>query len=104
VTGRYMIATRAIHKLGDISRDEPDLCFIRDEDDDAYIGAWVTGLGYTQVRFPKDTTRDLTSEEVADYGSRYVQLNNYEPTPLGVNDTNSGPRTRTYTAAEETTR
>ena len=60
---RPMMATTAIHKLGDISSDEPDLCYIHDEDEENYIGNWATGLGFVEVRFPKNTTRDLTDAE-----------------------------------------
>lgn len=35
---RYMMATQAIHRLGDISREEPDLCVIHSEDAENYIG------------------------------------------------------------------
>jgi hypothetical protein len=63
VADRYMMATKAIHKLGDISRDEPDLCIVSDEDGDDWIGQWVTGYGYINVRFPKATTRELTAAE-----------------------------------------
>lgn len=60
---RYMMATTAHHKLGDISRDQPDLAYIDREDGDDFIGQWVTGAGYIEVRFPKTTTRELTAEE-----------------------------------------
>jgi len=70
---RYMMATKAIHKLGDISRDAPEdgvygvenLCVVYDEDKENYIGNWVTGFGYMEVKFPKSTTRELTEEEKA---------------------------------------
>src|SRR5262245_33776144 len=42
---KYMMATKAIHQLGDISRDKPDICQIFGEDADNYIGNWVTGFG-----------------------------------------------------------
>lgn len=87
---RYMIATKAIHMAGDISRDEPDLCYVTSEDDEAYIGHWVTGFGFQKVRFPKATTRDLTTEEQADYASRYIQLSNHKPVRIGINEDNSG--------------
>jgi hypothetical protein len=29
-----------------------------------YIGMWVTGFGFFDVRFPKETTRELTKEEI----------------------------------------
>ena len=62
-----MMATKAIHNLGDISRDIPDLCYINTEDDDNYIGGWVSGFGFINVKFPKNTTRELTPEEYKKY-------------------------------------
>jgi len=64
---KYMIATTAIHKMGDISRDTPDICIVFKENSDNYIGNWVTGYGLIDVQFPKSSTRDLTSEEVEKY-------------------------------------
>lgn len=75
MTGRYMMATTAIHKLGDISRDAPDLAWITGEDGDDHIGAWVAGFGYTQVRFPKATTRELTVAEREFFNGRELELN-----------------------------
>lgn len=83
MTARYMIATTAVHKLGDISRDRPDLCVIHDEDDEAYIGNWVTGLGYINVRFPKASTRELTAEEREFYGHHDIVLNG-RATPIDI--------------------
>jgi len=70
----HMMATKAFHKLGDISRDEPDLCYVYDADDDNFYGMWVTGLGFFDVMFPKDTTRELTKEEIAHYSSMNLSL------------------------------
>jgi hypothetical protein len=50
---RYMMATTAIHQLGDISRDKSDLCYIHGEDGDNFIGRWATGYGFVNVKFPK---------------------------------------------------
>jgi len=75
---RYLMATTATHVLGDISRDEPHLALIYGEDGDDWIGEWVTGIGYINVRFPKATTRELTAEEVALYDGRVVQAGNGE--------------------------
>ena len=77
---KHMMATKAIHKLGDISRDTPDLCFINDKDDDNYIGSWVYGFGFIKVKFPKETTRDLTPDEIKEYNGKYMAINN---TPVG---------------------
>ena len=67
---KYMMATTAIHKLGDISSPTPDICSIEGEDGDDYIGQWVTGLGFFNVRFPKSTTRDLTDQEIEFYSKQ----------------------------------
>jgi hypothetical protein len=80
VPERYMMATVAHHQLGDISRPEPNLALITGEDGDNWIGSWVEGYGYFNVRFPKATTRGLTDAEVQAYdgslldvgASRYV--------------------------------
>jgi len=69
---RYMMATKAYHGLGDISSEEPDLCVIHGEDKENYIGNWVTGLGFCNVRFPKKTTRELNSEEKEKFDGKKV--------------------------------
>lgn len=56
---KYMMATKAIHKLGDISRNEENLCLICEEDTENYIGSWVTGLGFFNVKFPKKLHESL---------------------------------------------
>lgn len=60
------IGTTALHKVGDISRDEPDYFVLNKEDnetDEYYIGSWVTGFGFINVKFPKETSRPVTDEE-----------------------------------------
>jgi hypothetical protein len=42
----YMMATKAIHQMGDISNDTPDICVITEEGLNNYIGHWVTGFGF----------------------------------------------------------
>jgi hypothetical protein len=69
-----MMATTATHKLGDISRDEPDLCLVHGQDGDDYLGNWVTGFGYINVRFPMATTRELTEEDKARYDGAALEL------------------------------
>jgi hypothetical protein len=60
------MGTTAMHKLGDLSRDNPDY-FIIDEEgehtEDYYVGSWVTGFGFVNVKFPKTTSRPVTDEE-----------------------------------------
>ena len=81
---KYMMATKAIHQLGDISRDEPDICLIHDQDEENYIGNWVTGFGFVDVKFPKATTRELTSKEIQKYDKLCVRINNQPPVKLNV--------------------
>lgn len=70
MSDKFMMATKAIHQLGDISRDEADLCIIHSEDEENYIGNWVYGLGFVNVKFPKETTRSLTPEEVEQFNGK----------------------------------
>ena len=62
-----MVATKAIHKLGDASREEPDFCLVHGEAGDNYVGNWCTGLGLSKVLFPKATTRKATRPEKRKY-------------------------------------
>jgi hypothetical protein len=89
---KYMMATKAIHKLGDISSDEPDLCYIHREDDENYIGNWVTGFGLINVKFPKATTRELTPKEIEYFNSQYIQLSDLPPVKLNVGDSAKAAR------------
>lgn len=73
---RYMMATTAIHQLGDISRAEPDLCVVKDDGDD-YVGHWVCGFGYVNVRFPKATTRPLTPDEIKTWNGQAMSVGSW---------------------------
>jgi hypothetical protein len=86
VADHYMMATRAMHKLGDISRDDPDLCIVDGEDGDDYIGVWVTGAGYIDVRFPKATTRELTEAERDHYRGRYFGVHDWAMSRIEFDD------------------
>lgn len=72
---RYVMATTATHKLGDLSREEPDLALVYDETARDWIGRWVEGFGFFDVRFPKVTSRELTAAEIAQYDGAVVALN-----------------------------
>lgn len=73
-TERYMMATRAIHKLGDLSREPANLALITGEEEHHWIGSWVEGYGYIGVRFPKTTTRPLTDAEIMLYDGHLVEV------------------------------
>lgn len=76
--GFDMMATKAYHKLGDISSDKPDLCVVHSETENYYIGSWVTGLGFFNVHFPKSSTRELTESEVEYYENLSLSMNNQD--------------------------
>lgn len=71
---RYMWATKAVHKLGDISREEGDLCTIHARAGDNYIGNWVTGFGFIEVKFPRATTRRLNAAEKKKWNGKRVGI------------------------------
>lgn len=71
---RYMIATTTIHKLGDISREHGDLCLVHARAGDDYIGNWVIGFGFTEVRFPVKTTRRLTTKEKKKWNGKRIGI------------------------------
>ena len=61
---RYMKGTKAFAASGhDISRDEEDYCYIQKQEGDNYIGYWVEGFGFINVKFPVESTHELTLEE-----------------------------------------
>lgn len=82
---KNMIATKASHKSGDISRDfdakclAENLCYVYndDSDDDGkfWVGNWWTGYGFFDVKFPKNSTRELTAKEVSKSESITLTLN-----------------------------
>jgi hypothetical protein len=82
--GRYLMGTKAYHQLGDISRDEPDLFCASAETEKFYIGMWVTGFGFFNVCFPKETSRELTPEEIEKYNKTYIQISSQPPIKLKV--------------------
>jgi len=75
----YMMATTAIHQLGDISREKPDLCIIEGEEGDNYVGRWVKGFGFVGVKFPKATTRELTEEEKDRFDGMQIAIGDNPP-------------------------
>ena len=73
----YMMGTEAHHLLGNISSDEPDIFSAHEENDDYFIGNWITGFGFFNVLFPKKTSRRLNIDEVEKYTNMNFQLASY---------------------------
>lgn len=95
---QHMMATKAMHKLGDISRDVPDLCIVNAMEGDNYIGAWVEGFGFIGVKFPKATTRPLTFEEIKRYDGMRLRINSTVlPTPLKIRAGDQGVGSSVHT-------
>ena len=66
---RYMFLKKggkAIHQLGDISRDvyNAELIVVDREDESNWIGHFAEGFGFVDVRFAKDDCKEATDEEV----------------------------------------
>lgn len=85
----YMIATKATHKLGDLSREyqqmsSENLCQVSKEVDDFYIGCWITGFGFFNVQFPKETTRPLTAEEKEYFNKMNFAINDNPSFKLNI--------------------
>ncbi len=80
----YLIGTKAYHQLGDISRDVEYLLLAVGETEKFWVGMWVTGFGFFNVIFPKETTRQLTAEEVEIYNNKYVGVGSNPPIKLKV--------------------
>lgn len=83
-----LIATTAYHQMGELTREEGDLCWAGKESENYYVGAWVTGFGFFNVMFPKETTRKLTDAEVEKYNNMYVQISSQPPIKLNVSNEN----------------
>jgi hypothetical protein len=81
---RYLMGTKAFHQLGDISREEYDLFSAIGETEKYWVGAWLTGMGFFNVLFPKETSRDLTSEEIEKYNKTYVKIGSQPALKLKV--------------------
>ena len=81
---RDLMGTKAYHQLGDISRDEYDLFYATGETEKYWVGMWIEGFGYFNVLFPKETSRELTKDEIEKYNNTYVQINSQPPIKLGV--------------------
>ena len=86
-TIRYMMGTIAHHGCaGDVSKESPHICLVyyEDEDGNDWIGQWLEEPEVFDVRFPKQSTRDLTWEEKQLYHKRRLVVGNNTHTCGGV--------------------
>ncbi len=81
---RYLMGTKAYHQLGNISCDEYDLFLATGETEKYWVGMWTTGFGFFNVLFPKETSRELTKDEIEKYNKTYVQINSQPLVKLNV--------------------
>ena len=70
-----MMATKANHLTGDLSRKKPNLCLVASYDAENYYGNWVLGYGFIAVQFPKKTTRKLTAQDKKEWNVKVVGIN-----------------------------
>ena len=75
---KYMMATAAFHKMGDVSADKPQLCSVTRETDEYYVGTFILGPGLIDIHFPKETTRELTEEEKKEWNNKPIYINGTE--------------------------
>lgn len=66
--------------MGDLSRSGASidsLCILQGYDAaaDEYIGNWITGFGFMDVRYPADTVRELTDEEYHELDGKGYAIN-----------------------------
>ena len=95
----HLMGTKAYHQLSEISRDKPGIFHAAHETDDYWIGSWVEGFGFFDVRFPKDTSRALTKEEVAHYEGRHYAINSQPSRSLRLTGSTTNPMTELPTFA-----
>ena len=53
----------AIHKLGDIGRENDDFIRVHDEIDEYFIGYFEEGFGFVHVKFRKSDCRPINESE-----------------------------------------
>ena len=62
---KVMIGTIGYHQLGQLGGDDvEDWFYAVSETQDYWIGNWITGFGFFNILFPKDTSRGLTQKEL----------------------------------------
>ncbi len=83
IDSKYLIGTLAFHQTGPLSRKE-DLFRAYGETQKYWVGMWVTGYGFFDVLFPKETSRELTQQEVDHYNNIHIQIGSQPAQKLKV--------------------
>lgn len=65
----------AIHKLGNIGRENDDYIRVYSEIEDYYIGNFEEGFGFVDVKFRKEDCRPLTEEERKLINGKWYSIN-----------------------------
>ncbi|MBE6067956.1 MAG: hypothetical protein E7211_09730 [Clostridium lundense] len=65
----------AIHKLGNLSREDDEYIRVLEENENEYIGHFEEGFGFVGVRFNKLHCRKLTKEEIEKLNSKVFIVN-----------------------------
>lgn len=61
---KLILATKAYHKMGELTREIPDFAIVTGETETDYIGHWARHLVlFVEVHFPKQTSRLVTVED-----------------------------------------
>lgn len=83
----------AIHKLGDISREENSLFRVSKPDDETCEGQFVFGYGFFGVKVKADNLRPLTRQEYDEqFKGHFVQISDQPPIPFRKEDFEIGDR------------
>jgi hypothetical protein len=85
-TGKYRMATQAAHITGDLGRENPALCIVHGETADHYVGSFIFGFGFYNVKFPKATTRKLTPEEAARFNGAFIRIGSSAYGPITIDE------------------
>ncbi|SFF22772.1 hypothetical protein SAMN04487969_11944 [Paenibacillus algorifonticola] len=64
----------AIHKLGDIRREEDELIIVKSETEDHFIGNFVEGFGFMEVKYQKSDCRPLLPSEIEKLNNSRIGL------------------------------
>lgn len=65
----------AIHKLGNIGRENDDYIRVYSETEDYYIGNFEEGVDFVDVKFRKKDCRPLTEEERKQINGKWYSIN-----------------------------